>query len=280
MVGGHRGRKAARRGNGEGGRKRRTKKGPAKKKTEEEGWQGPPTWTSGRRWRPALEVSGSLDKEVDKAAKRIDAETLRNPYPEFLRQPIQHPAVAKDCTCGRTILATKPSKTIPTRFQTKGPNTYAVHNRSKYHSRYFRAPYRLLSYENWVNLPNHTKKKFIVTTQAVHGGPDSVKILASVCIKTDQFCALPLMQGKLPGIMKNNDVMGHFWGLLAATLLLSSFHRSDALHPNDNQPLSKIALHKASVALHSSAHIEVTPNLLGIKVPTYDLILILNCFSF
>lgn len=39
-------------------------------------------------------------------------------------------------------------------------------------------------------------------------------------------------------------------------------------HPNDNQPLSKIAVHKASIAIQSSAYVEASPSLLGEKGET------------
>lgn len=53
------------------------------------------------------------------------------------------------------------------------------------------------------------------------------------------------------------------WRLLGLILLLSNLLRMVSSHPNDNNPLSKIAVHKASVSIHSSAYIEASPSLLG-----------------
>lgn len=43
------------------------------------------------------------------------------------------------------------------------------------------------------------------------------------------------------------------------------------IHGFGDQPLSKIAIDKAVVSLHSAASITATPSLLGTKVPTFSL---------
>lgn len=63
-------------------------------------------------------------------------------------------------------------------------------------------------------------------------------------------------------------VMRLTWRLLGLIFLLSNILRMGSSHPNDNQPLSKIAVHKASIAIQSSAYVEASPSLLGIKGET------------
>lgn len=63
-------------------------------------------------------------------------------------------------------------------------------------------------------------------------------------------------------------VMRLTWRLLGLIFLLSNILRMGSSHPNDNQPLSKIAVHKASIAIQSSAYVEASPSLLGEKGET------------
>lgn len=63
-------------------------------------------------------------------------------------------------------------------------------------------------------------------------------------------------------------VMRLTWRLLGLIFLLSNILRMGSSHPNDNQPLSKIAVHKASIAIQSSAYVEASPSLLGKKGET------------
>lgn len=63
-------------------------------------------------------------------------------------------------------------------------------------------------------------------------------------------------------------VMRLTWRLLGLIFLLSNILRMGSSHPNDIQPLSKIAVHKASIAIQSSAYVEASPSLLGEKGET------------
>lgn len=63
-------------------------------------------------------------------------------------------------------------------------------------------------------------------------------------------------------------VMRLTWRLLGLIFLLSNILRMGSSHPNDNQPLSKIAVHKASIAIQSSAYVEASPSLLRKKGET------------
>lgn len=74
-------------------------------------------------------------------------------------------------------------------------------------------------------------------------------------------------QGKLWSMGENKNTMGRIWRLLIIAILLFS------TSPNigaSQQPLSKIQIQMTAVALHSSAHIEVSPNLLGVKGETVE----------
>eukprot|EP01018_Ginkgo_biloba_P035183 Gb_20022 [translate_table: standard] len=62
--------------------------------------------------------------------------------------------------------------------------------------------------------------------------------------------------------------MRQTWCPLVLILLLSNLQSFGASHPHDNQPLSKIAIHKASVAIHRSAYVKASPVLLGGKGET------------
>lgn len=64
--------------------------------------------------------------------------------------------------------------------------------------------------------------------------------------------------------------MGRLLNLfLMLSCLLFVTECSTALHPEVGvQPLSKIAMHKAVVAVHEAASIGVTPSVLGLKVRT------------
>jgi hypothetical protein len=53
-------------------------------------------------------------------------------------------------------------------------------------------------------------------------------------------------------------------GLLAAVLAMSAVASTVSASPAEGvQPLSKIAIHKATVNLHGSAYVRATPALLG-----------------
>ena len=70
---------------------------------------------------------------------------------------------------------------------------------------------------------------------------------------------------------ENKNTMGRIWRLLIIAILLFS------TSPNigaSQQPLSKIQIQMTAVALHSSAHIEVSPNLLGIQGETVECVTI------
>ncbi|KAL6012008.1 hypothetical protein ACLOJK_002479 [Asimina triloba] len=56
-----------------------------------------------------------------------------------------------------------------------------------------------------------------------------------------------------------------FCALTLIAVLLSALLRFGELHPNGEQPLSRVAIHKAVFALHPSAYVNVSPSILGLK---------------